>query len=165
MKVSPHFDHREFVPPEIDKKYGDNSVWFINPIIPQIAEFYKKFFYDYYKLKYPNLVGVLIIVNNWHTGGTKKYSGFRTPECTEGAALSQHRFKDAFDCEIILVFPDNVRVEVKYPEIHEIIHAHEELFLANGVTTIESIEVATGWLHTDVRYIPNQTKIFIVKPA
>lgn len=166
MKLSENFDVREFVPPEIWNVYGaGKSTWFVNPKLVEIAEFYKKFFYTYYKAKFPRLIGVSIIINNWHVGGTKKYSGFRPPEYKEGAKLSQHRFINAFDCEIILVFPDNVRTEVDYKEIHQIIEDNEQEFLCAGVTTLEHVDIAKGWLHTDTRYIPGQTKILIVKPA
>ena len=52
--------------------------------------------------------------------------------------------------------------EVDYKEIHKVIRENEELFLSKGVTTIENLADASGWLHTDTRWIPNQTKILFV---
>jgi len=69
---------------------------------------------------------------------------------------------NAFDCEIFIVMVNGDRVEVDYKEIHKVIKENEAEFLANGVTTIEDVSIASGWLHSDCRYIPNQKKILIV---
>ena len=71
-------------------------------------------------------------------------------------------FKSAFDCEIILVFNDGRKVEVDYKEIHQIIQEYETTFMENGVSRIEDVRIATGWLHTDTAWIPNQRHILIV---
>jgi hypothetical protein len=165
MKISENFDIREFVPKSIWNRFGVNSVWFIDRKVVDIAEFYKEFFTNYFKQKYPGKVeSVSIVVNNWHYGGIKQYSGFRPPECTEGAKLSQHRFKSAFDCEITVNYTDGKKSEADYVEIHKIIQDNESLFLSKGVTCIEDVAIATGWLHTDTRWVINQKNILIVKP-
>jgi hypothetical protein len=71
---------------------------------------------------------------------------------------------NAFDCEMYIVFTDGTKKEVDYKEIHEVIQINEAEFMANGVSCIESIEIATGWLHTDFRWIPDAKEILIVKP-
>lgn len=164
MKVSTNFDLREFIPPEIFNKYGGASTWFINKKAIDLAQFYKDFFTKYYKNKLDNVKTVLIVINNWHYGGVKKYSGFRPPTYKKGAKLSQHRFCNAFDCEIIIVFNDGSQQEVDYNDIHAIIKEYEAMFMEKGLTTVESVKLAAGWLHSDCRYIPNQTKLFIIKP-
>lgn len=165
MKVSENFDVREFVPKSVFLKRGINSTWFVSQKAIAVAEFYKEFYTNYYKVKFPGKVShVEIVINNWHIGGNKQYSGYRPPDCTEGAKESQHRCANAFDCEIIIVFLDGTKKEVDYKEIHKVIQENEALFLSKGITTIEDVSIAAGWLHTDFRYIPNQTKILIVKP-
>ncbi len=166
MKVSENFDVREFVPKRIWDAWGQSSTWFINPLSVKIAEFYKSFFTSYFKKKLGNEIvkGVIIVINNWHTGGSKQWSGLRLKECPEHKELSQHSFKNGFDCEIFIVYADGKKEEVNYKEIHEIIQTNQAEFLANGVTCIESIEYAPGWIHTDFRWIPNQKNILIVKP-
>jgi hypothetical protein len=165
MKISENFDIREFVPRSIYASFGVNSTWFIDRKVVAIAEFYKKFFTNYYQQKYPGKVAsVIVVVNNWHIGGNKEFSGYRPPDCAVGAKLSQHRLKSAFDCEMWIVFSDGTRQEVDYKEIHKVIHENEDLFLSQGVTRIEDVSFATGWLHTDTAWIINQTKILIVKP-
>lgn len=164
MKVSKNFDVREFVPKHIYEQFGAKAVWFVNKKILHIAEFYKTFFLAYYKKKYGNdkVVNVLIQVNTYMMGGDKQWRGLRTAQCTEGKEFSQHRFMNAFDCEIIIVFADGTRLEADYKEIHEVIKANETEFMANGVTCVEDVKIATGWLHTDCRWIPDQKNILVV---
>lgn len=164
MKISQNFDVREFVPRHIWDQFKEKSTWFVNPKIVRIAEFYKSFFTTYYKNKLGNdkVRAVGISVNTWHIGGDKEWRGLRTAKCTQGADNSQHRYMNAFDCEIFIVSPDGKRVEVDYKEIHEVIQKNETEFLANGVTTIEDVAIASGWLHTDCRWIVDQRKILIV---
>lgn len=166
MKISQNFDIREFVPKSTFQKYGVNSTWFVSEKSVKCAEFYKSFFTSYYKNKLGNdkVKSVLIVINNWHIGGVKQYSGYRPPEYTEGAKESQHRAFNAFDCEIWIVFNDGTKKEVDYNEIHQIIKDNESEFMANGVTRVEDVSIATRWLHTDFAFIPNQKNILVVKP-
>lgn len=163
MKVSKNFDVREFVPPEIYNRFGDKSTWFVDEKIVKIAEFYKSFFFDYYKKRNGDtLKAVYIIVNSWHYGGGKKWSGLRYEGCGVGVSLSQHKFKSGFDCEIMLKFKDGTKIEANYVEVHKAIQDNEVLFMSNGVTTVEDVRIAKGWLHTDTRWIPGQKNILIV---
>ena len=162
-KVSPNFDEREFVPESIyNNKYP--NTWFISKKQVEVAEFYKEFWTTYFKRKYPNEVEkVLIEINTWHyRPNGMQYRGYRPPEYTKGAKYSQHRAYNGFDCEIIIVFKDGRRVEADYNEVHKVIKENNALFLSKGITTVESVKIAKGWLHTDFRYIPNQTQILVV---
>jgi len=162
-QVSKNFDIREFVPKSIWDRFGENSTWFIDEKTVKVAEFYKDFFTKYYKIRHGDkLKTVIIKINDWKWGGSKQYSGFRPPDCKVGAPLSQHRFKSAFDCEIILVFHNGERQEADYKEIHKVIREYEDTFLENGVSRIEDVKIATGWLHTDTAWIPHQKRIMFV---
>jgi len=163
MKISPNFDIREFVPRSIWDRFRRFSTWFIDEKTVEVAEFYKEFFTKYFRNQRGSDLKVVVIkVNDWLWGGGKQYSGFRPPDCKVGASLSQHRFKSAFDCEIILVFQDGTREEVDYKEIHKIIREYESTFLDAGVTRIEDVKIATGWLHTDTAWMPGHRKILFV---
>lgn len=163
--LSKNFDIEEFVPRSTYDKYGENARWFISPKMVKCAEFYKSFFTNYYKNKYgnENVKSVSIVINNWSYGGSKQYSGYRPPDYTEGAKESQHRHHNAFDCEIVVVFYDGKREEANYTEIHKVIKDNEAEFMANGVTTVEDVTIAKGWLHTDFRWT-NLNHILVVKP-
>lgn len=165
MKISPNFDLREFVPKETFAKFGENATWFVSPIAPVVAEFYKSFFLDYYKKKLgaDKVKDVLIVINNWHAGGTKQFSGYRPPSFTEGAKESQHRCHNAFDCEIYIVLNDGTKTECSYTEIHKIIADNDALFFSKGVRCVEDVRDATGWLHTDFRWTFGQVSILTVR--
>ena len=166
VKISQNFDIREFVPKSIYDRFGDSSTWFISEKVVKCAEFYKSFFTTYFKNKYGSekVKSVAIVVNNWHVGGSKQFSGFRPPDYTEGGTLSQHRMGNAFDCEIIVVMNDGSKAEANYVEIHKVIKDNEAEFMANGVTRIEDVSIASGWLHTDFAFCPGIKNILIVKP-
>jgi len=165
MQISKSFDIREFVPKGIFETFGVKSTWFINERVIKLAEFYKARFLAYYQAKYNGKVkDVGIIINDWHKGGTKQWRGFRPRSYNEGAENSQHRFCNAFDCDIIIVFADGKTEEADYPEIHFVIMANQKEFMEAGLSAIEDVSIAATWLHSDCRYIPNQEKILIVKP-
>lgn len=159
MKVSANFDIREFVPKSVWDRFGQDSLWFINERVINLAQFYKDFFTAHFKKQDPNVDYVIIKINNWMYGGVKQYSGFRPFEYilkqvkagNKVATLSQHCLGNAFDCEIIIVYKDGSQVEANYAVIHEIIKQNWSLFKKNGLTTIESLEFAPGWLHSDCR--------------
>lgn len=163
MKVSLNFDVREFIPKHIWDAFGEKSQWFVSRQMVNCAEFYKRFFLHYYKTKLgPDKVkNVLIKVNTWHAGGQQQWRGLRTPLCDQGKENSQHRYMNAFDCEIVVVMANGTQVEADYREIHQVIKNNEAEFMANGVTTVEDVKIATGWLHTDFRWT-GLTKILVV---
>lgn len=170
MQISQHFDVRELVPKHIWDQFGVKSTWFVNPRIIHILEFYKSFWLAYYKKKYLAIHGedrvksVLIRVNNWHTGGEYQWRGIRTDQCTEGGRNSQHRYKDGVDCEILVNFIDGSRIEADYKEVHKVVLDNEREFMSHGVTCVEDPAIATGWLHSDCRWIMDQKHILVVKP-
>lgn len=166
-KASQNFLVVEFVPKIIWEQFGVNCTWFINERTVKYVEFLKSFFTTYYKNKLGNdkVKNVLIIINNWHIGGVKQYSGFRPPDCSEGGKLSQHKFKDGVDTEIIIVMNDGSKKEVDYKEVHEVIQKNEAEFMSYGVSSVEDVSIATGWLHSDFRWIPNAKNILVVKPV
>lgn len=166
MQISQHFDVREFVPKHIWEKFGAASSWFVNPRIVHISEFYKSFWLTYYKKKLGSnkVKSVFIIVNDWHYGGSKQWRGLRTEQCNEGGKNSQHRYMNAFDCDIIIEMEDGSKIEADYNEVHRVIMENEREFMANGVTCVESPKFATTWLHTDCRWIVDQKHILVVNP-
>jgi len=81
-----------------------------------------------------------IVVNDWATGGRFKYSGLRPMDCTEGAALSQHKFGRAFDCKPRYAAAADVRSEI-------LAHPWDPAF--EFITRIEDFP-GMGWVHFDV---------------
>lgn len=93
-----------------------------------------------------------ITVNNWHSGGNFKESGYRTLTTPTGAKLSQHRFGRAFDCKPVNVTPT---------EMSTYILTNPMKF--EHVTTLEDVSKTVTWLHFDVRN-NSQMGIRIVQP-
>lgn len=138
MRISKDFFDHEFVPPAIYEHYVDNSIWFIDPKIVQMAQFIRDRF------------GKPITINNYLSGGSYQYSGFRDSSCLIGAINSQHRHGRAMDFRIKGITPEETRADII---------ANFEQYRKAGLTTIEA-DTAT-WIHIDCRFT-NQDSLLIV---
>lgn len=125
MKLTTNFWLEEFVSKAIYKKWGDASIWFIDPRLPLLFQFIRD--------RHGS-----VTVNNWKWGGDRNYSGFREPTCKVGAKLSQHRFGRAGDGLV-----NNL------DEVWEDIEKNFDLYKKYGLTTIEK---NVTWLHGDMRW-------------
>lgn len=143
MKISPHFHIEEFVPPEIYKKYGAKSKWFVRWDMIRLAEFYREYF------------DAPVIINNWMWDGDFTERGYRVPLTPTGSMYSQHKLGAAFDCNIKGVEPDEIR--------HTILN-NQGLFMRQGLTTLEHEAYSPTWVHSDIRNTGLDT-IMIVKPV
>lgn len=142
MKIH-SFDVREFVPPEIFNRFGENSWWFVDVRLPRICKEIKDDF-----------GGAPVVINNWHFGGVAQNSGFRTPTSTVGASLSQHRRGCAVD----------VKVKGHTPKaVHAMILANKDKYMELGLTTLEDVAYTSTWAHLDTRWT-GLDEILIVKP-
>ena len=142
MKIRKDFDIREFVPKAVWQNFGESSTWFVDERILDLAQFYRDYF------------DAAVTVNTWHYGGKFEERGFRVPRTQTGASLSQHKFGRAFDCTIEGLSPDEVREEIM---------ASEDIFMEKGLTTLESGDIATTWVHNDIRN-HGDDEILIVRP-
>jgi hypothetical protein len=93
-----------------------------------------------------------ITVNNWLWGGPFSYRGLRPLDCSVGADYSQHRFGNAFDCDVSGVTAEEARVLI--------LGAKDDF----GIQHINCIEADVNWLHFDCRNIPYEDRIKIVYP-
>lgn len=93
-----------------------------------------------------------ITVNNWHTGGSYKESGLRSPFTNTGAKFSQHKFGRAFDCKFRNYTPRQVADYV-------LARPSEFPYL----TTIENPDATPTWFHFDTRNHGRQG-VWIVNP-
>ena len=137
MKVSKDFDIREFVPEEIWNKFGANSIWFIDKRCIEFAQWVR------------DLTGKSVTINNWHTGGQYKDSGYRMPDTETGALFSQHKLGNAIDIKI-----DGFSGE----QLRDLMAKNKQQFLKYMTT----IELGTKtWLHVDCRQT-NLDDIYLV---
>jgi len=143
MKVSTNFHLHEFIDSKTYARFGNASIWFIDPRIIQVAQFIRD------RHKKP------IVINGKFSGVTFNYSGFDPPGGYRRAtSLSQHRFGRAVDLKFI-----GMTVQEAYKDIIE----NQDLYLKIGLTTVENIKHTPTWLHCDVR-TTKMDKIKIVNP-
>ena len=140
---SPYFDVRELVDANTFKALSVNAAWLIDPKIVRVLDLLRE------------KLGAPVVVNNWHTGGPFKSSGFRSMSDKTGAIFSQHRRGCAAD----------VKVSGKTPnEILFVINANFQEFKAAGLTTIEDVKFTPTWLHLDCRPVQIENQFRIVRP-
>ena len=137
-----NFRLEEFIDPDTFKKYGEQSIWFIDVRIVTLAQFIRE------------RIGKPCTVNNWHSGGSYQYSGFRPPTCSIGAKLSQHRFGRGIDLKVKGMTADELRQDIEN---------NYSIYRKVGLTTIEDVAYAPTWCHIDIRETGLDT-LKIVKP-
>ena len=125
------FITQEFVPPETYKRWGEKSVWFINPRIVLFLQWIKD-----------QTGGSKVTVNNWYWGGKRKYSGYRPPDCKVGAEESSHKRSDGVDFIVDGFSPIQIRKLMK--------DNFEYLHKKFGLTGYE-LKTKT-WTHGDFRW-------------
>lgn len=140
MKVSKHFDLREFIDPDIWAILGEKSIILIDHRIIEIADFFRGYF------------DVPIVINNWHSGGPYKESGLRKFLTKTGAKFSQHKFGRAIDMKLEHLHPEAVRKEVL---------AAWRKFRRCGMSAMEA--GTPTWVHVDCRYTGTDD-LLIIQP-
>jgi len=130
-----HFVIQELVDPEIYKKRG-NKAW-------ELLDERALITLDALRDKFGP-----ICVNNWHTGGKRKWSGLRTAESPYYSPTSQHSFGRAFDCVPLALDVESLRSQV--------IRDRQKNF-----PYITGIELGVSWFHFDVR---NHTPLKVFEP-
>lgn len=91
-----------------------------------------------------------ISINTWAKGGQSQWRGYRSPACPIGAAHSQHRLGNAFDCTIKGYTAAEARAEI-------IAHQGNEL-----LKRIMRLEDKVSWLHFDLMALPeNKSRIYL----
>ncbi len=129
MKLTQNFDLREFVHSDHYKALGDGALGLIDFRIVLFAQAMR----DY--------LGRSVTVNNWHTGGARRFSGLRPFDSTVGAKYSQHKYGRA--CDIIVS-------GMTGDELREIVRKEYDGRFKGLITTIE--QGTDTWLHSDCRH-------------
>ena len=140
--LTTNFRLEEFIDPDTFGRFGELSIWFIDPRLVTLAQFMRE------------RLGKPCTINNWHGGGQYNYSGFRPPDCPIGATLSQHRFGRAMDLKVSGMTADEVRDDII---------GNFDIYRKVGLTTIEDGDYAPTWCHIDIRETGLDT-LKIVKP-
>ncbi|MFA5751099.1 MAG: peptidase M15 [Candidatus Paceibacterota bacterium] len=133
-----YFRVEEYVPPEIYAEKGDESILLMDDRILKTDDAIREFF------------GVAVIINNWHNGGDRRYSGYRPPNCTVGAYYSQHRFGRASDKIMLFISTNTIRDEI--------------IKNRKAFPYITVMEKNVSWLHTDCRCVADTNSIQLISP-
>ena len=124
--IGKNFILQEFVDKATYDRFGKKSEWFIDQRLFNISQVLR------------NKFGPMTI-NNWHSGGSRNWSGLRTNKSPYYKPYSQHSFGNAID----IIFKD-----VTAEEAAEYILNNETHFRTFG---LGGIELGQSWLHIDVR--------------
>ena len=144
MYIPIHFGIKELVPKDLYDKYksrGDNflfQVVFDERLLMLIDRVRDKF-------------GSMTICD-WSWGGGSHYRGFRPPNSSVGAALSQHRFGRAVDMIPKNVSPDEMRTYIIDNQN------------SGDWGNVGGLEMDISWFHIDVRARTNPIKINLFYP-
>jgi hypothetical protein len=135
-----HCKVQEYVCPEIYNKYGDKSIWFMDPRILWTIDAIR------------DLFNKPIIINNYSFSSVQdpfKYRGLR-PFGLHGieAQMSQHFFGRAIDFDVIDYPPNTVREEI-------LSNQKEAAF-----KYITALELNVNWVHIDCRNYDKTNGIF-----
>lgn len=143
MKVSEHFDLREFIDPITYDEYGDKSIDFIDARLFAIAE------------KLRELTGKSVAINNYSYGGNRHESGLRRQDSPTGAKHSAHKEGKAIDCVV---------TDWNAKDVHALVLSNEKTFYDLGVRQMEDITFSPSWTHLSTRVGINNGRIQIIKP-
>lgn len=139
------FDIEEFVPIEIFKKYGVNSMWFIDIDVFEGMVFLREYW------------DAPIVINDKYRGGKFNYRGYRPPNYRPpgGGLYSQHYAKNAIDHNVVGL--DAKEVGKRYIDNWDAISA------TTFFTTIENPDSTPTWTHIDKRWT-GSNELLIVNP-
>ncbi len=126
MYTCEHFRIHELVPPTVYHDRGDKAWELLDERLLRTLDRLRKRFGP-------------TIVNNWHSGGPREWSGLRTADSPYYSRFSQHSFGRAADCLFVNEDAETVR--------QEILAAPDDPDFA----LIGSLELGVSWLHFDVR--------------
>jgi hypothetical protein len=129
IMITPNFDLREFIYKDIFAELGEQSVMLLDRRMILFAQALRAY------------IGKPVILNNWHTGGDRSFSGLRPFDSTVGAKFSQHKFGRAIDAQV---------PGMSGEELRDIVRNEYNRKFKNLITTIE--QGTDTWLHADCRY-------------
>lgn len=144
MKANKYFDVKELVPKEVWEELGDEgSLKLLNPAALKALEEVRE------------IIGIPLICNNWASGGSRNYCGYRQQNCPIGAKGSQHKKGNAFDLISNSKSARLMRYELEQNKMKLSIPIRIEKWDQKGVETT--------WLHIDTKNFTGNEKIYFFK--
>lgn len=141
MKANKYFDIKELVPKEVYEELGEEkSLALLDSRALKALEEVRE------------ILGIPLICNNWASGGSRNYCGYRQPDCKIGAKNSQHKKGNAFDLISNKMSASNMRYELEQHKLELTIPIRIEKWDQNGSETT--------WLHIDTNNYKNNNIYF-----
>lgn len=151
MQIRDNFDAREFVHPKFWHLHEQGVIdfrWYIQQVTLDMAQCIR------------DRWGKTMWINTWAIDDHPEDwddRGLRLPWSNVGATYSQHKYGGAIDFNIEGVACDEVRADIKQ---------NPQTYRRFGLTTIESGEYATSWVHADTRWVDlPDDEIKVVTPS
>ena len=142
MKLQKNFYLQEFVSKEFYRKFGDFSIRYLHPKLPELAQFFR----DRFKKG--------VTINNWVNGGLYNYSGLRPPHSRIGARFSRHKLGIAMDIKINGLNALELQSEIK--------KNFQKIYKPLGLTAIE--DGTKTWTHVSLEWTQSKTLALIPIP-
>lgn len=140
-----YFDIRELVSPSVYEAKGDRCWRWFDPVaLKGLDKLREKF-------------GPLTI-NNWHSGGDRKYSGFHMKGEYNRSEFSGHRMWGSFDLIPVRLSPKKMRIDLLGDEPTQ--NAVRPVII--GFEEITELEYNINWFH--VRFCSNIDGVLVYKP-
>ena len=134
----------EYIPEELYKKFCDKKPHYLIGLIDRRLILVDQFLRERFGP---------VIINNWHIGGDREWSGIRVDGGEDYSFFSQHSYGRASDKLFMGVTSDEVREDIKLN--------YTSMYRQLGLTCIEA---GVGWVHSDVRTLLRSNELLIVNP-
>jgi uncharacterized protein YcbK (DUF882 family) len=135
-----NFSVQEFVDPISFSKRGKKSISIMDWRMLWTADMIREYF------------DKPMTINNWHTGGNRKWSGIRYENCANYTPYSQHSYGRAIDFLIKGMESADVRKEIMN-------NPDEEAF--KYITCIEDFD-GMSWVHIDCRVLRDTQERYLI---
>lgn len=139
---SKYFTTQELVDEEVYSLLGDNAIKLIDDRLIETIDAVRE------------ILGVPLICNNWHWGGSRDQCGYRSVKCCIGAQNSFHKYGMAADLISVKMSAKEMRDKLEQNK-HLLPHPIRiEKWNYNG---------EISWLHVDVSTNTHGQKIYFFK--
>lgn len=148
MKLTPNIDTRELVPKSIWQRHGARSVRFLNAQLIQAQQW----IIDRHGIEKTTF-------NDWLWGGSHEQRGLRVQGQSYYRGDGLHDHGNAIDS--LPFISGKTRQEILL-NIHLDAMKNPELYLEKGIWRIETLWLASTWLHIDSMFTPGQQGVVFI---
>lgn len=139
---SKYFTTQELVDEEVYSLLGDNAIKLIDDRLIKTIDAVRE------------ILGVPLICNNWHWGGSRDQCGYRSCKCNIGAQNSFHKYGMAVDL---------ISVKMSAKEMREKLEQNKSLLPYSIRIEKWDNNGEISWLHVDVSTNTHGQKIYFFK--